>query len=195
MATKRPMNRCKKCGETWYSRGSDTSTRCPECGNRHVAADRPSVLFKVLACLFVAAMLGGGILGAGACLFAVMMPSGKGGTKQEAEARPVRAVEFTTLLTEWKANPVATADRYKDANPEFTAVIISVESAGSKTYVRVGADQKSQYDDTVNVYLLTSELVAALKDFPVGSRARFRIAPPSEIDSRLQVRCLAISKP
>jgi hypothetical protein len=29
--TKRPQNQCRKCGHTWFPRGSDISVRCPEC--------------------------------------------------------------------------------------------------------------------------------------------------------------------
>ena len=32
-STKRPLNKCKKCGRTWYPRGSNLSSRCPQCGS------------------------------------------------------------------------------------------------------------------------------------------------------------------
>jgi hypothetical protein len=35
--TKRPQNRCSKCGHTWYPRGSNRSVRCPNCGNTSVS--------------------------------------------------------------------------------------------------------------------------------------------------------------
>ncbi|ADG17723.1 hypothetical protein BC1002_3701 [Paraburkholderia atlantica] len=31
--TKRPLNKCKSCGKTWYPRGSNLSSRCPRCGS------------------------------------------------------------------------------------------------------------------------------------------------------------------
>src|SRR5262249_24814193 len=31
--TRRPLNRCRHCLETWYPRGSNLSPRCPRCGS------------------------------------------------------------------------------------------------------------------------------------------------------------------
>lgn len=31
--TKRPQNRCKSCGYTWYPRGKSLSPKCPNCGS------------------------------------------------------------------------------------------------------------------------------------------------------------------
>lgn len=31
--TKRPQNRCKACGYTWYPRGKSLSAKCPNCGS------------------------------------------------------------------------------------------------------------------------------------------------------------------
>ncbi len=31
--TKRPQNRCKACGYTWYPRGKSLSAKCPRCGS------------------------------------------------------------------------------------------------------------------------------------------------------------------
>lgn len=31
--TKRPQNRCGRCGDTWYPRGSNVSSKCPKCGS------------------------------------------------------------------------------------------------------------------------------------------------------------------
>lgn len=36
MATKRPQNKCGNCGNTWYPRGKDVSSRCPECRSADV---------------------------------------------------------------------------------------------------------------------------------------------------------------
>jgi hypothetical protein len=35
MWTKRPKNKCKDCGYTWYPRGKNLSRSCPECGSRN----------------------------------------------------------------------------------------------------------------------------------------------------------------
>jgi hypothetical protein len=37
--TKRPLNRCRACGDTWYPRGRSVSNRCPRCGSADVAID------------------------------------------------------------------------------------------------------------------------------------------------------------
>src|SRR5262245_22222288 len=34
--TQRPQNSCTKCGYTWYPRGHDLSSRCPNCGSAQV---------------------------------------------------------------------------------------------------------------------------------------------------------------
>ncbi|XLZ71477.1 hypothetical protein ABT364_05775 [Massilia sp. SR12] len=34
--TKRPQNKCKKCGYTWYPRGKRISLKCPNCGSNEV---------------------------------------------------------------------------------------------------------------------------------------------------------------
>lgn len=36
-ATKRPQNKCKSCGYTWYPRGKSLSIKCPNCGGREVS--------------------------------------------------------------------------------------------------------------------------------------------------------------
>lgn len=36
-STKRPQNKCKSCGNTWYPRGKDISSKCPNCGSNHVS--------------------------------------------------------------------------------------------------------------------------------------------------------------
>ena len=35
-ATLRTQNACYDCGHTWYPRGKDVSTRCPNCGDTDV---------------------------------------------------------------------------------------------------------------------------------------------------------------
>lgn len=35
-STKRPQNKCKKCGYTWYPRGKSISLKCPNCGSSEV---------------------------------------------------------------------------------------------------------------------------------------------------------------
>lgn len=42
--TKRPLNRCADCRRTWYPRGSDRSTRCPECGSESVQIEVPTTI-------------------------------------------------------------------------------------------------------------------------------------------------------
>ena len=34
--TKRPRNRCKDCGDTWFPKGRNISNRCPNCGSSNV---------------------------------------------------------------------------------------------------------------------------------------------------------------
>lgn len=36
-ATKRPQNKCKACGNTWYPRGKNISSKCPNCGSKDVS--------------------------------------------------------------------------------------------------------------------------------------------------------------
>lgn len=36
-ATKRPQNKCKSCGYTWYPRGKSLSNKCPNCGSTQVS--------------------------------------------------------------------------------------------------------------------------------------------------------------
>jgi RNA polymerase subunit RPABC4/transcription elongation factor Spt4 len=36
-ATKRPQNKCKSCGYTWYPRGKHISNKCPNCGSADVS--------------------------------------------------------------------------------------------------------------------------------------------------------------
>lgn len=36
-ATKRPQNKCKSCGYTWYPRGKHISSKCPSCGSNKVS--------------------------------------------------------------------------------------------------------------------------------------------------------------
>lgn len=35
--TKRPQNKCKSCGYTWYPRGKHLSLKCPSCGGKEVS--------------------------------------------------------------------------------------------------------------------------------------------------------------
>lgn len=35
--TKRPQNKCKSCGYTWYPRGKYLSIKCPNCGSSKVS--------------------------------------------------------------------------------------------------------------------------------------------------------------
>lgn len=34
--TRRPLNRCRECGRSWYPKGQDVSTECPGCGSSRV---------------------------------------------------------------------------------------------------------------------------------------------------------------
>jgi uncharacterized OB-fold protein len=36
-ATKRPQNKCKSCGYTWYPRGKSISIKCPNCGGGKIS--------------------------------------------------------------------------------------------------------------------------------------------------------------
>ena len=36
-ATKRPQNKCKSCGYTWYPRGKSLSNKCPNCGGTQIS--------------------------------------------------------------------------------------------------------------------------------------------------------------
>lgn len=36
-STKRPQNKCKSCGYTWYPRGKNLSSKCPNCGSQDVS--------------------------------------------------------------------------------------------------------------------------------------------------------------
>lgn len=36
-ATKRPQNKCKSCGYTWYPRGKSISNKCPNCGGSQIS--------------------------------------------------------------------------------------------------------------------------------------------------------------
>lgn len=36
-ATKRPQNKCKACGSTWFPRGKNLSNKCPNCGSKDVS--------------------------------------------------------------------------------------------------------------------------------------------------------------
>ena len=38
-STKRPQNQCYSCGYSWYPRGKDKSSRCPECGGHEIEDD------------------------------------------------------------------------------------------------------------------------------------------------------------
>lgn len=35
--TKRPQNKCKSCGYTWYPRGKSLSKKCPNCGGKNIS--------------------------------------------------------------------------------------------------------------------------------------------------------------
>ena len=37
MTTRRPLNHCADCGDTWHPRGRDLSHRCPYCGSRNTS--------------------------------------------------------------------------------------------------------------------------------------------------------------
>lgn len=56
--TKRPQNRCERCGSTWYPRGADVSSKCPKCGSAGpitVIHETSPVLglLAILGCLLV----------------------------------------------------------------------------------------------------------------------------------------------
>ncbi|MYN47646.1 hypothetical protein GTP23_21630 [Pseudoduganella sp. FT93W] len=57
-ATKRPQNKCKKCGYTWYPRGAHISLKCPSCGSSEVGFAGPGV--GILALFVIAVMVFGG---------------------------------------------------------------------------------------------------------------------------------------
>ena len=42
--TKRPQNKCGKCGYTWYPRGKSVSLKCPSCGSAKVGLAGPGLL-------------------------------------------------------------------------------------------------------------------------------------------------------
>ena len=54
--TKRPQNKCKSCGETWYPRGTDKSRKCPACGKADVVTVSAGAGATVLAVLIIAAI-------------------------------------------------------------------------------------------------------------------------------------------
>ena len=54
--TKRPQNKCKSCGHTWYPRGTNLSPRCPHCGS----ADTKKITgFGIGACVLIGLALVG----------------------------------------------------------------------------------------------------------------------------------------
>lgn len=59
MATKRPQNKCKSCGNMWYPRGKNLSSKCPNCGSKEVSVKWPLGSLAGLA-LVGAAIFGGG---------------------------------------------------------------------------------------------------------------------------------------
>lgn len=58
--TKRPQNRCKQCGYTWYPRGKSVSLRCPNCGSQDVGINLipliGSLVGLLLCCLPLSCM-------------------------------------------------------------------------------------------------------------------------------------------
>lgn len=48
MATKRSLNKCGKCKNTWYPKGKNLSTRCPACGDSDVKYAGMGLLGKIL---------------------------------------------------------------------------------------------------------------------------------------------------
>lgn len=49
--TKRSLNRCGACGDTWYPRGRELSKKCPSCGSTKVAYNFGCGEFVVLVAL------------------------------------------------------------------------------------------------------------------------------------------------
>lgn len=56
--TKRPQNKCKSCGYTWYPKGKDISLKCPSCSSTNVSIVGTGSL--VLGALVVGYMMFGG---------------------------------------------------------------------------------------------------------------------------------------
>lgn len=53
--TKRPLNRCRQCGYTWYPRGKSVSARCPRCGSAKTSACWLSMCCPCFALILVGA--------------------------------------------------------------------------------------------------------------------------------------------
>lgn len=54
--TKRPLNVCNACGNTWYPRGKDLSNKCPHCGSGDVKISMAG-LYMALAAFGVVAVV------------------------------------------------------------------------------------------------------------------------------------------
>lgn len=54
--TKRSLNKCKNCGDTWYPRGRDISNKCPNCGSTNVTLAGPGLLTIVGALVVIGVM-------------------------------------------------------------------------------------------------------------------------------------------
>lgn len=58
-ATKRPLNVCRECGQTWYPRGANLSRRCPNCGSSNVRVSYAGCVSVIVFALFFWWLLGG----------------------------------------------------------------------------------------------------------------------------------------
>lgn len=57
-STKRPLNKCKDCGKTWYPRGSNVSSRCPRCGSTKTKVAGLGILGTIGALVLMATFSG-----------------------------------------------------------------------------------------------------------------------------------------
>jgi hypothetical protein len=85
--TKRSQNRCKACGYTWYPRGKNISSKCPDCGSRDVGVS-------------------GGALGLGALLIVGFMIFGGGKDKPPAGS-PAEVINPASAQEDLTVDPTA----------------------------------------------------------------------------------------
>jgi uncharacterized protein (TIGR03067 family) len=74
-ATKRPMNSCQRCGDTWHPRGRDVSHRCPRCGSSSIVVIEESIGLGATGCglALLIILLAIGLSCSGLCLVGNMV--------------------------------------------------------------------------------------------------------------------------
>lgn len=105
--TKRPLNKCRQCGHTWYPKGQNISLKCPNCGSNEVSMVGPGIIGGIVMLVIVVMTFGKGHSSSAATEQTASAPIATSSSQNDASAAERNTQQATVRITPAPSAPIA----------------------------------------------------------------------------------------